>query len=127
VVHFVGDIHQPLHAGYSDDKGGNSFQVQAFERGTNLHALWDSGLIRNWHGGLQALQVEVMAKAADAGGNAQSWAEESCRIVDTPGFYPPTRKIEAEYAQQWNEVVRSQLSMAGRRLAAVLNASLGPR
>jgi hypothetical protein len=47
VVHFMGDIHQPLHAGYRDDRGGNSYQLQAFMRGTNLHAFWDSGLIKS--------------------------------------------------------------------------------
>jgi len=47
VVHFIGDIHQPLHAGYGDDRGGNSYQLQAFMRGSNLHAVWDTGLIKN--------------------------------------------------------------------------------
>lgn len=46
VVHFVGDIHQPLHLGYLDDRGGNLYQIQAYKRGTNLHSLWDSGLIK---------------------------------------------------------------------------------
>ena len=47
LVHLVGDVHQPLHAGYLDDKGGNTYQLQAFMRGSNLHAFWDSGLIKN--------------------------------------------------------------------------------
>ena len=42
----MADVHQPLHAGYGEDRGGNSYQLQAFMRGTNLHAFWDSGLIR---------------------------------------------------------------------------------
>lgn len=42
IVHLVADVHQPLHAGYADDKGGNTYQLQAFGRGTNLHALWDT-------------------------------------------------------------------------------------
>nr|CBA32582.1 hypothetical protein Csp_D32870 [Curvibacter putative symbiont of Hydra magnipapillata] len=47
VVHFIGDIHQPLHAGFGDDRGGNSYQLQAFMRGSNLHAVWDTGLIKS--------------------------------------------------------------------------------
>ena len=47
LIHFVGDVYQPLHAGYMDDKGGNTYQLQADMRGSNLHALWDTGLIRN--------------------------------------------------------------------------------
>ena len=49
VVHFVADVHQPLHAGFGDDRGGNRYQVQAYGRGTNLHALWDSGKIGRAH------------------------------------------------------------------------------
>ena len=51
LIHFVADVHQPLHGGFADDRGGNQFQVQAFGKGTNLHALWDSGLIDQWPGG----------------------------------------------------------------------------
>lgn len=46
LVHLVGDLHQPLHAGYADDRGGNQCQVQFFKLGSNLHAVWDSGLIK---------------------------------------------------------------------------------
>ncbi|HBK46444.1 MAG TPA: endonuclease [Xanthomonadaceae bacterium] len=45
VVHLVGDIHQPMHAGYARDKGGNEFQLQFGGKGTNLHSLWDSGMV----------------------------------------------------------------------------------
>jgi hypothetical protein len=47
LVHLVGDLHQPLHAGYGDDRGGNSYQLQAFMRGSNLHSVWDTGLIKH--------------------------------------------------------------------------------
>jgi len=45
LVHFVGDIHQPLHCGFKDDRGGNSIKVHYQGHATNLHSLWDSGLI----------------------------------------------------------------------------------
>lgn len=45
LVHFVGDIHQPLHVGRPDDKGGNTIKVKFFDRSLNLHSLWDSGMI----------------------------------------------------------------------------------
>jgi hypothetical protein len=47
VVHLVADVHQPLHAGFADDRGGNTYQLQAFGRGTNLHAVWDSQMLRS--------------------------------------------------------------------------------
>ena len=47
IVHFVADVHQPLHAGYADDRGGNQYQLQAFMHGSNLHGLWDTGIIKS--------------------------------------------------------------------------------
>jgi len=41
LVHFVGDVHQPMHAGYERDKGGNDVKVWFFDNNTNLHSLWD--------------------------------------------------------------------------------------
>lgn len=45
IVHFVGDIHQPLHVGRPDDHGGNSIKVMFMGKSMNLHSLWDSGMI----------------------------------------------------------------------------------
>jgi hypothetical protein len=45
IIHFVGDIHQPLHCGFKTDRGGNSIHIHFNNHSTNLHALWDSGLI----------------------------------------------------------------------------------
>ena len=126
VVHFVGDVHQPLHAGYADDRGGNGYQLQAFGRGTNLHALWDSGLIVNWPGGPAALLNIAAADRSEVGaaGGAPAWAEESCRIVAQEGFYPADHKLDPEYPQRWAPALVQQLAAAGNRLAVVLNANL---
>lgn len=88
VVHFVADVHQPLHAGYFDDRGGNKYQLQAFGHGSNLHAMWDSGLIKNLHEDVDALTKRLISKgnapnAADL--NVVHAAEESCKIVGTAG------------------------------------------
>jgi len=45
IVHFVGDIHQPLHVGRPSDRGGNSTKVIFEGKNSNLHAFWDSGII----------------------------------------------------------------------------------
>ena len=45
VVDLVGDLHQPLHVGENHDNGGNDLQVRWFDRGSNLHLVWDSGII----------------------------------------------------------------------------------
>jgi len=45
LIHFMGDIHQPLHIGRPDDRGGNDLRVVFEGRKSNLHALWDSLMI----------------------------------------------------------------------------------
>lgn len=45
IVHIIGDLHQPLHVGRGNDRSGNATPVSFFNCPTNLHSLWDSGLI----------------------------------------------------------------------------------
>ena len=45
LVHLVEDLHMPLHVGENHDKGGNNLQVRWFDRGSNLHRVWDTGII----------------------------------------------------------------------------------
>ncbi|SEL71372.1 hypothetical protein SAMN05428989_2314 [Pseudoxanthomonas sp. GM95] len=134
VVHLVGDTHQPLHAGYAKDKGANTVQVNVDGRGSNLHSLWDSGLLR--HTGLDddALLAQIRALPRPEAGpgasyppSAGPWAEASCRIALSPGLYPAQAKIDQAYFDTWTPVAEQQLRLAGVRLAAVLNAALGSR
>jgi hypothetical protein len=45
IAHLIGDIHQPLHAGFAEDRGGNSVEVRFNGRKENLHSLWDRALV----------------------------------------------------------------------------------
>lgn len=126
VVHFVGDVHQPLHAGYGRDKGGNTVQVNLGGDGSNLHRLWDSGLL-NTAGlddahYLQRLQSLPLAVGLDA--TASDWAEASCAVVVQPGLYPASAKIDEAYVQRWRPVAEAQLLRGGARLATLLNQAL---
>ena len=97
-------------------------------RGTNLHAVWHSGLIRSRPGGPDALRAAVaskLTKDADVSTPVQ-WAQESCRIIAAPAFYPRGHVLSDEYAAQ-NPVIVVRLAAAASRLALVLNASLGAR
>lgn len=126
VIHLVADLHQPLHAGFKGDKGGNLHQVQAFGRGTNLHSLWDGAMIRNRPGGLDALRQTASTTGVEApkAPRPSNWAVESCQIVVTPGFYPDGHIIGQSYIDQWDPVLVAQLKRAARRLAATLNDTL---
>ncbi|MFC6841185.1 S1/P1 nuclease [Xanthomonas theicola] len=133
VVHFAGDIQQPLHAGYAHDRGANTVQIQFEGKGSNLHALWDSGLLRSR--GLDEahylaqLQTQPLPASAPGGSvlppPAAAWAEASCRIVLRPGFYPPGATLPPDYVATWRPVAEAQVRQAGADLAATLNTALG--
>lgn len=125
VIHLVADVHQPLHAGHASDRGGNLFQLQAYGRGTNLHSLWDSGIVVNWPGGLGSLEQAVGANRLllFAGAPAR-WAEESCTLVEEGWFYPDPRTIDAAYESRAQLVIVDRLWLAAARLAYLLNQRL---
>jgi nuclease S1 len=131
VVHFIGDVHQPLHAGFAHDKGGNDFQVQFDGRGTNLHSLWDSGMLKaanleegDWLKRLRAIPLAVDLPAQPLSPPSAQWAEASCRIMMRPGFYPPKATIGEAYVQTWRPLAEEQLRRGGAELAVTLNAAL---
>jgi len=126
VVHFVGDVHQPLHAGYLDDKGGNTYQLQAFMRGSNLHAVWDTGLIKNLNEDAESMATRLQGThlvfpVADL--DPVTAAQESCMIVSMAGFYPD-RLVGQDYIDRFTPDMERRLAAAGARLAGILNAAL---
>lgn len=129
LVHFVGDAHQPLHAGYARDKGGNTVQLQIGGKGSNLHRLWDSELIASAElsepAYLRHLQRMPLPPATRTGADdPAAWAEASCRVVLRDGFYPKRPKIGPAYFAQWRPTADAQLRIAGHRLAVLLNDAL---
>jgi nuclease S1 len=126
LVHFIGDIHQPLHAGFGDDRGGNRYQLKAFMRGSNLHAVWDSGLINAMQQDNDVIVKSLLIRAlpnSQSAFTAQGAAEESCRVVSQPGFYPD-RLVSPEYVDRYTPVMLYQLALAGSRLTKVINSVL---
>lgn len=134
VVHFVGDVHQPMHAGYGHDRGGNTEQISFRGRGTNLHAFWDSGMLNSQRlsGDAWLARIGTRAPSSDAVGAvrlpppAAQWAVSACRIAVAPGVYPPRARIDEAYVEDQLPRVEQQLRDAGARLAALLNTALAP-
>ena len=131
VVHFVGDVHQPLHAGYARDRGGNDTQINDDGFGTNLHAVWDSRLLYRqrltddaYVQRLQALPMAIALTRTPLAPPAHHWAEASCRIVMQAGFYPARPRLDPTYFTTWTPVAEAQLRRAGTHLAHILNTSL---
>lgn len=133
VVHLVGDIHQPLHAGERGDRGGNDVKVTFNGKRTNLHALWDSGLLL-WYGQSDGESVrnigdEISRRtdiAALIATTPAQWAIESHDQARDFVYrnLPPSLDITPEYAQAARPVIRERLLRAGVRLAAVLESAL---
>ena len=134
LVHCLEDMHMPMHVGDNHDKGGNQTQVRFFDRGTNMHALWDSSMIERvgttedfWLNDLAALDTPEARDAATKG-TVEDWATESILAARQAYQVPETgvrmksgQKLGDAYLQANLPVVRRRLYQAGVRLAMVLN------
>ena len=132
VVHIVGDIHQPLHAGHAEDKGGNDIKVKYRGRDTNLHSLWDSGLID-----YQGLTYTEMARQYDCpvrrrqvrtlqATRPSEWLWESYQAAaqiyqDTPNG----SDVNYTYFPNHAVLMQQRIEAAGIRLAGLLNEVFG--
>ena len=127
LVHFMGDLHQPLHAGRGEDKGGNDIQVRWFGEGSNLHRVWDSEMIDSYDMSYTEMARNVpslseVRKKAIASGSFEDWMYESKALSEK--VYASAEigeKLGYNYMYYWFPVVGEQLQKGGIRLASVLN------
>jgi hypothetical protein len=142
VLHFAGDIHQPLHDSDNHDKGGNCVLLNlGGPRQVNLHSYWDTVVVRELGDDPQTLAATLASRITPADeaawekGDSKSWARESFDIARTkvytvgskPGCAPDASPVSLPpgYDQAARDVVALQLEKAGVRLATVLNHALG--
>jgi len=132
VIHIVEDIHQPMHLGHTSDKGGNDIKVTWLGNPSNLHSVWDSGLID-----FQQLSYTEYASTINFTTAAQraqwqkepisQWLFESNQIADK--LYEEVKSGDNLSGFKYNfnhiAIVNRQLLKAGVRLAGVLNAIFG--
>lgn len=122
LIHFVADAHQPLHAGWYEDKGGNTHQVRWQGKGTNLHSIWDYDLLQ-LRGLKQEAYVELLAAEPlpqPGSLDPSDWVVESCKVVAEGWVYPPRRRLGEAYMQQALGVAEPRLRLAAARLATLL-------
>ena len=135
LVHFIGDLHEPLHSADNDDRGGNEVRLIFHNRQTNLHSLWDSGLLNRMAPADELFpELEAMARKHGAQwrkGTVADWAGQSHKTARkvTYGKLPKARgsapvTVPPDYERQAAPAVKEQLAKAGVRLAAVLNETL---
>ena len=127
-MHLVEDLHMPLHVGENHDKGGNKLQVRFFDRGSNLHRVWDSGIITpgasrtrtdgspTWS---RWTRRRPVSKAQ--GGTVEDWATESLLAAREAYQDPatgqrmkPGAKLGDAYQAKSLPVAKQRLYQAGR-------------
>lgn len=135
VVHLAGDVHQPLHA-IGDHRGGNDIDLPVFgntqcgDYPWNLHGVWDAALLEHTglseHDYVRRIQALIRAEKLDgrAGGTAEDWADESHAEARRILQQRPA-KVDQAYYNANIHLVDERLALAGLRLAALLNRTLG--
>jgi hypothetical protein len=140
VVHLVGDLHQPLHAGKCCDKGANDVKVTWFGKPTNLHAVWDSAIVDEEQLSFSELAAKLERHISDQDVldwwdvNPRDWVTESGEIRDSLYPMPGTSakkgakgkdkkvpELSFSYVYKFTPVMERRLEQAGVRLAAYLN------
>lgn len=126
LVHFIGDVHQPLHVGRRADRGGNNVEVMWFAEKTNLHSVWDNHLVENEklsfsdfaafidHPTQEEIRTWQNATFAD-------WVKES-KAVREQVYKIGDGKLGFQYAFDNMPLVKRRLVQAGVRLAGLLNS-----
>ncbi|WJJ95177.1 S1/P1 nuclease [Algibacter luteus] len=127
LIHLIGDLHQPMHIGLKEDRGGNDFKVQWHYEDSNLHRVWDSDMIEKFDMSYVELaeNADVLSKAqvkAIQKGSVIDWVNETHEL--TRKIYDsaePEENLRYRYSYHHFKTVRTQLQIAGIRLAKVLN------
>ncbi|MDQ6610333.1 MAG: S1/P1 nuclease [Bacteroidota bacterium] len=132
LIHFVGDAHQPFHAGRRDDLGGNKIKVTWFGAPTNLHAVWDESLINfqqlSYTEYAQAINHPTQKQVKDwQKGTIGQWLIESYQISENlyPEITEANQKLGYEYNFKHIETLNERLLKGGVRLAGLLNNIFG--
>lgn len=128
LVHFVGDLHQPLHAGRAEDRGGNDILVLWQNEPSNLHSVWDSGMIDASKLSFSELaelidHVEPEQEQAWRKSEPADWAKESMALR-TQIYDLGDHRLSHKYVYRNWPTVEIRLLQAGVRLAALLEKLL---
>jgi len=129
LCHLVGDLHQPLHAGFAHDRGGNEFDITYKSEQMNLHVFWDRALIKDRAGDWQDL-IGVVSRfpTVQTADNwtplmVDRWTEESHRLVQQE-LYPANPEITQSYADKSWAILQQRIITAASRLASIIESVL---
>lgn len=127
LIHIIGDLHQPLHLGHLNDRGGNSIIVFWFGDVTNLHSVWDDKMLESYQmsyseiANTQKQLTEAQIKDIQKG-SVVDWLKEIHLLTNK--VYASAEngdRLQYKYMYDWMSVVRNQINKGGIRLAKILN------
>jgi len=131
LVHLVGDLHQPLHVGRGEDRGGNSIKVKWFRGNTNLHSVWDTKMIESFNMTYSELTSNLNKfsknqRKAIQQGSVLDWVNETrITTMRVYGSVKVDESLSYRYMYDHFATVKTQLQKGGLRLAKVLNDLFG--
>jgi len=130
LIHLVGDVHQPFHVGNGTDRGGNDVKVTYFWESSNLHRVWDTGIIEGQN--LSYTEYTAWIDHADKdqveqwqADGVMVWAKESMSFRPQIYDLPENKKINYRYNYDNIATVNQRLLQAGVRLAGLLEEIYG--
>ncbi|RAI94991.1 S1/P1 nuclease [Algoriphagus yeomjeoni] len=131
LIHMVEDIHQPLHVGTGEDRGGNDIKVDYFGRATNLHAVWDTSVIEGWNMSYTEIGNELSRRlnkdliAGYRAGGIDTWLAEA--VAARPLIYnlPENKKLSYNYGYDTRSTIEERLIAASVRLTQILEEIYG--
>jgi hypothetical protein len=125
LVHFIGDIHQPLHVGYAYDLGGNKTEKWFFEKKSNFHGIFDYGIIDR-----RGLDYKTVAEGLVDVDEKQKWVLNNSTpkdwLMESRSYLPEiyshkSDNLGQDFYRKFLPVVEDRIQKAGIRLAGWLN------
>lgn len=131
LVHIVGDLHQPLHVGNGNDRGGNDVEVYYFNQKTNLHSVWDTKMIESQNLSYTEMANHLNKRVDNAtiqilqSAKPSDWLEEAKSMRSMVYNLPDDKKLSYDYNYKNIGFVEDRLLAGGIRLAGILNDIYG--
>lgn len=128
LIHLMGDLHCPMHAGHKSDLGGNRIKVRYFGRDSKLHSVWDSSIVESahrwsyteWQQQCDRLSEEQAEKVCE--GDIEDWFLECVAIcAEIYQSTPEGSSLSYDYVAKYAPIIEQQLINGGHRLAYILN------
>ena len=127
LIHLVGDMHCPMHAGHKSDRGGNGTQVKYFGKQKKLHSVWDSEIVESahrWSYSEWQFQVDRASKKEQKAiiqGTPNDWIEETVVLANNIYEESTTQQnLSYDYVANYTPIIEQQFLKGGLRLAALL-------